>query len=106
VATVDAYMFVRKVGNDGYFILRSSQDGQAAAVFFGLLSALTDGSASGEWDQSHARIRMSGRALSSILADIHGLDFLSWQRGHGISSPALDEMITDDAEYIVKAIQV
>src|SRR6516164_4347580 len=100
-------MFVRKVGNDEYFTLRSSQNGQAGAVFHAILSALTDRSASGEWDQSYARIRISGRALSSMLADIRGLDLISWQQGNEVSSPALDEMIMDDdTEYLVKAIQV
>jgi hypothetical protein len=71
MAAVDVYVFMRKIGNDSSFILHSGQNGPAATVFHALLGALVDGSASGQWSDGHADMRVNGTVLRSILADAH-----------------------------------
>jgi hypothetical protein len=105
MASVDVYVFMRKVGNDNSFVLHSGQFGPASAVFHALPGALMDGSASGEWSGDHARMRVNGRVLRSMLADIRDLDTADWQGGNKIDATAVRNSITDDAEYVVKAIQ-
>jgi hypothetical protein len=105
MATVDVYVFMHKVGNDISFVLHSGQVGPAAAVFHALLGALIDGSASGEWSHGHAHMRVNGSVLRSILADIQVFYTIDWQEAQVIDTAAFRESITDDAEYVVKAIQ-
>jgi hypothetical protein len=103
--TVDVYVFLRKVGNDSSFVIHGGQFGPAATVFHTLLGALIDGTASGEWSGGHAHMRVNGRVLRSMLADIHDFDTADSQHGQKVEVAAIRESIMDDAEYVVKAIQ-
>jgi hypothetical protein len=105
MGTVDVYVFIREIGNDSSLVLHSGQSGPATSVFPTLLEVLMDGSASGEWSGDHANIKVNGRVLRSMLANIRDLDTADWQEVQGIDFAAFRETITDDAEYVVKAIQ-
>jgi len=105
MAAVDVYVFIRKIGNDSSFVLHSGQFGPAGGVFRALLAALVDGSASGEWSHSHAHMKVDGRILRSMLADIRNFDTADMQGVQGIGPVAFRRSIIDNAEYVVKAIQ-
>jgi hypothetical protein len=105
MAAVDVYVFMRKIGNDSSLVLHGAQLGPATTVFYLLLKALTDGSASGEWSEGHANLRVSGEVLRSMLADIQDLDTVDWKEVQEIDTGTFRESIMDDAGYVVKAVQ-
>ena len=66
----------------------------------------SSGLADGEWSPSHAYVTVTGRVLRSMLADIHELERPCHQPADDAEFIAFRDGLVDDADYVIKAIEV
>ncbi len=104
MTTVDVYM--RRAGSRESFSLHNALFGPATTVFHAVVDACQNGLAEGEWSASHAKVKVSGSVLRSLLADVGELNRTFHREGDDARFTAFRDAIEDDAVYTVEAIEV
>ena len=88
------------------FFLHNGLFGPATTVFHAVLGACREGSASGEWINSHAEVLMRGPVLHPMLDGLEDLKRPYQYEGDKAQLAAFREAITDHGVYAVTAIEV
>jgi hypothetical protein len=104
VTTVDVY--IRRLDSRESFSLHNALFGPATTVFHAVVDACRNGLAEGEWSGSHAKVKLNGSVLRSLLADIDELDPTFHREGDDAKFAAFRAAIEDGAVYAVDAIEV
>jgi hypothetical protein len=105
VTTVDVYM--HRAGNRSESSsLHNGLFGPATTVFHSVLRACQSGLADGEWSPSHATVTVTGGVLRWMLADVHDLERPYHQPADDAQFCAFRDGLVDDADYLIKAIEV
>jgi len=104
VTTVDVY--IRKADGADSFSLHNGLFGPATTALHALIKAFQDGTVSGPWHSSYIDTTVKGTIVRSVLGGISELDPPYHQPGDWARFTAFQEAIDDDADYIIKAIEV
>ena len=104
MTTVDVY--INGKDRSESFCLHNGLFGPATTVFHAVLDACRQGSASGEWSNSHAEVLMRGSVLRPMLDGLEDLKRPYHFEGDKAQLAAFREAIADDGVYAVTAIEV
>lgn len=103
MTTVD--VDVRRLGGSESISLHNGLFGPATTLFHAAIEACKNGSATGEWGGSHARVTVSGRALRAMMADVERLEPPYHDAGDDQGLADFRRSIDDHAEYVIDALE-